>query len=260
MAKLVEAPSNAVFIAAISFLAIYALLVGLMPAELIVEAQDFRSTTYDIFYESSEIELLANRFTQNITYGGGYYSDYWGTDEDFGHSFFYVTALATGDADWVMLNNHYYPFWFIVEIPTGVHHMDWVSKQSGETFTPSITNLDFESVTEVTETDSGNITHAGFLVRCPHVTMHATIYFNSTAYANSTTAWQNDGLHCEFAINWDELGTGLNGWNLISSILWFQAPNVHPYVNFLIAFPLWVDIALIIFKTIMVIISVLPFT
>lgn len=258
---MVEAPSNRVFIVAVSFLAIYGALVAFMPYELVSGAPNFRSTTYDEFYESSEIETLANTFTQNITYSGGNYNDAWGTDEDFGHSFFFITHDTSEiNATWRMFNYHYYPLVLVVEWRTGSHAMDWVAKETGETYDSRITNLHFNEVSEESDAGAFNLTMARFLVKCDHVTMHATVYFNSTAYANSTQAWQNDALFVEFAIEWDELGTGLNGWNLLSSVLWFQAPDVHPAINFFLAFPLWVDIALITFKVIMVVISVLPFT
>lgn len=258
---MVEAPDNRVMVVAISFLAIFATLTSFMPVQFTYGEHQFRETHYDNFYDSSEIEALATTYVINVTYSGGYYSENWGQDEGFGYSFQFIDyEPIILNASWAMINYHYEPFWFIIEWQTNSHRQTWTSKLTGQSFPDHITNLDFDAVSELSQSGSYNITMARFIVDCEHLNMHSTIFYNSTAYDNSTQAWENDDIHVEFAIEWDELGTGLNGWNLLSAVLWFQAPDVHPFINFFIAFPIWVDIALIIFKVVMVIISVLPFT
>lgn len=258
---MVEAPSNRVFVVAISFLAIFATLTSFMPVQFTYGEHNFKTTHYDDFYSSNEIEALATTYVINVTYGGGYYYENWGQDEGFGYSFQFVDYTPVIlNATWAMFNSHYEPFWFIIEWHTDVHRMDWTSKLTGESFGEVVTNYEFESVAETSDAGGYNLTMGRFILDCPHLNMHSTVFYNSTAYSNSTEAWENDDIHVEFAIEWDELGTGLNGWNLLSAVLWFQAPDVHPAINFFIAFPMWVDIALIIFKVVMVIISVLPFT
>jgi hypothetical protein len=185
--------------------------------------------------------------------GGGYFQEDWGIDEGFGHNFLLKANVVSDEVK--IENQHYYLFTIF---PHGHHAMDWIAKETGENYGGQIVQSEFD---EVSETDEDtNITFAGFTVACSHVSMHAVLAYNSSDYDNATQAFENDELSCEFAIEWDELGTGLNAWNIITAILFFQAPDIHPYLNIFLAAPLWAAIGYLAYCFAMVAIKSLPFT
>ena len=95
-----------------------------------------------------------------------------------------------------------------------------------------------------------------YKVSCEHFYMNAFITYNTTAYANITSAWDDDGAYILFAIDFDQAGTTWSGWSLISNFLLFQAPDIDPTLNFFIALPIWVAIASLI---IIILATILPF-
>ncbi len=104
-----------------------------------------------------------------------------------------------------------------------------------------------------------NITE--FLVDCQHVELRAWIAYNRTTYDNCSHAWDNDALTVLWGIEWDEIGTGLNAWNLVTALLFFQLPPGVPHpLNFIIALPIWIIEAVLIAQLVLAFISVLPFT
>jgi hypothetical protein len=74
--------------------------------------------------------------------------------------------------------------------------------------------------------------------------------YNTTSYDNCTQAYENDALGIWLGINFDQVNTQYNAWNLISMILFFQMPDVHPLINVIIAIPIWVTIAYLVFTLI----------
>ncbi|MDH5635297.1 MAG: hypothetical protein OEY47_01340 [Candidatus Bathyarchaeota archaeon] len=88
------------------------------------------------------------------------------------------------------------------------------------------------------------------------VTFHVYFGFNQTAYSKPSDALAQNDLECLFCINFDEVNTSFNAWNLIGSILFFQMPNVHVAINMLIAIPIWLLIAYLVY---VLILKAIPF-
>jgi hypothetical protein len=80
--------------------------------------------------------------------------------------------------------------------------------------------------------------------------------YNKTAYASAWHAFMNNDLHVLIAIGFDQENTRMNAWNLIGSLLFFQIPEVHPAINAIIAIPIWVMIAWLIY---ILILKAIPF-
>lgn len=251
---MVDTPPAKNFIVVIAFLAIWGTLTGFMPIQLIEGEYEYHAPVNpEDYWGLSDIEVISTSYTINMSDGDNYYNEAWGISEGFGHNFLIQSGII--DDEVYVNNQHYYIFTIF---PHGHHSMDWTAKISGENYGSTITQSEFDEVSE-TDEDS-NITYASFTVACEHVSMHAVLAFNYTDYDNATQAFENDELSCEFAIEWDELGTGLNAWNMITSILFFQAPDVNVYVNAFLAIPLWAAIAYLSYGFIMVAIDILPFT
>lgn len=80
--------------------------------------------------------------------------------------------------------------------------------------------------------------------------------FNETKYSKPSEAIHHHELSLLLAINFDKVNTTFNAWNLIGAILFFQMPDVHPAINAIIAIPLWVLIAWLIY---ILILKAIPF-
>jgi hypothetical protein len=254
---MVDAPPARNFIVVVTFLGFYALLLGLMPPVLLGEGNEFtgKQAVYSEEYWSiSDLQELATFHNITPSNGGAYYSEAWGIDEDFGHHFLFKSNVV--DDEIKIANEHYYVFFVGVDIPYGHHEMSWTAKANGQEFDNFLNQTEFDLVAE---TSDDNITAAAFDVECDHVKMHAVVGFNYTLYANATDAYENDALSIEFGIDWDELGTGLNAWNMLSRILFFQAPDIDPLINAVIAVPLWAAIGYLSYAIVLVAIDILPF-
>lgn len=254
--KMVDVPPAKNFIVVVSFLGIYAALLVLMPAGLASADWEGREATYaSDYWELPDVEVLATFHNITADNGGAYYSEDWGIDEGFGHNFLFKINIV--DDEVKAENQHYYIF---IIFPYGHHNMDWIAKANGVNYGGTFYESDFNEVATINDEGDFNVTSAAYTLKCDHVSMHAVVAFNSTAYANCSEAFDNDELTFEFGIEWDELGTGMNAWNLISQILFFQAPDINPLLNAIIAVPLWAAIGYLAYALVMVAISVLPFT
>lgn len=251
---MVDTPPAKNFIVVIAFLVIWAALTGFLPIQLVEGDQEYRNPVNpETYWGLDDLEVISTSYTINMSDGGGYFQEDWGIDEGFGHNFLLKANVVSGELK--IENQHYYLFTIF---PHGHHSMDWTAKSTGENYGGFLIQSEFDEVSETDE--EANITFGSFTVACEHVSLHAVLAYNASDYDNATDAFENDELSLEFAIEWDELGTGLNAWNMITSILFFQAPNVNVYVNVFLAAPLWSAIAYLAYCFIMVAISVLPFT
>lgn len=249
------------FIFVTVFMSIFALLLSLgisdMPLAFSGADELVYSDNFPDYFDVAEVEDLAEYHNITADNGGDYYSEDWGIDEGFGHNFLF--KINNVDTDLKIVNEHYFPWVF--NIPTGNHEMNWISYETAEDFGGDLRDSEFQTVSEVTgDSETGYLEQAKFRVVCDHLRMLATVSYNATQYANLTMAFESDAATVIFAISWDELGTGLSAYSLISEIMLFSRPDVHPALNALIAVPLWAMIAFIIVVIILAVIEALPFT
>lgn len=244
------------FLFAVVFFAIFALLISLgvqATPELFTGTAELNYYSMPEYFDAATVESLANYYNITANNGGAYYSEDWGIDEGFGHNF--LMEISTVGGEFKTTNTHYFTWWVF---PVGHHYFDWSVLETGEDFGESLTDTEFESV-DTWDPDTF-ISSAKFKLTCEDLYMYATVAYNGTAYANATTAFANDALSIVYAINWDELGTGINAYNLIAQIMTFDRPEIHPALNSLIAIPLWALIGFIIVVIILAIVEALPFT
>lgn len=253
---MVDVPPSQNFIVVVTFLGIFATLLVAMPSGLLETEFTGKQGIYaEEYWGLSDLEQLATFHNITADNGGSYYYESWGIDEGFGHNFDYIITDYGGDVGEAMVNKHFF-IWVIFAVEH--HNMEWTEKTNGTSYGEVLTLVEFEEAA-VFDSDT-DITSASYTLTCDHVTLHSVVAYNGTAYSNSSIAWAADALTVEFAIDWDELGTGLNAWNLLAQILFFQAPDIHPVLNAFIAIPLWAAIGYLAYALIMVAISVLPFT
>lgn len=251
---MVDVPSAKTWLVVVTFLGIYSLLAsGFIASGLTTESMEFREPIYeDEYWGLDNIEQIATTANFTMGSGGGFVSYDWGIDEGFGHNMLLQANIVSGEIK--IQNEHYYLF---LIFPYGHHSFEWISKTTGVNYGEFLNETEFNLVSE---TSLENITSASFTLDCGHVVIHSVVGFNYTTYANASMAFLSDELIVEFGIEWDELGTGLNAWNILTSILFFQAPDIHWLFNAILAVPLWACIAWLAYALITVALSVLPFT
>lgn len=102
---------------------------------------------------------------------------------------------------------------------------------------------------------SGNLT--SMIMKDSKFIYHVSISYNSTRFANFEEAWNNENgevlLFIGITVNdsesvWTE---STNVFNLISQILFFQNPYIHPAINAFIALPIWISVAYLVIRLIL---------
>lgn len=243
-----EAPpaKNILFI--VVLLSTFALLVSTMPSEFVEGSNpQYRKADVPSYFEAIDVEQFANTYV--ITPDSDYYIENWGKTQ-FGHDMQFHANRPPTFSDYYLYNEHCFPFLFFYR--WGAHKMEWIVH---DTITTRGTTLYSDEI----ESDMENGT-ARYVVKCNHFQMNCWVGYNTSLYNSVEDAWDNNGLSLMFAIEWDEKGTGINAWNLIGLLLFFQLPNIHWTLNALIAIPLWLMIAYLIFAFVMAVIKSLPLT
>lgn len=81
-----------------------------------------------------------------------------------------------------------------------------------------------------------------------HVSLTGAFTWNTGTYAKPSDAYAVDALHLGFETSFDDTGSSINAWNLLTSILFFQyIPSVPIYMSAMIAVPIWVCIGYLVF-------------
>lgn len=253
-----EYPPLSHFLVILVLLSTFTLLVLTIPYDFYVLAKEYRQQDIPEYFEALDLSMYANTYVINITDDD--YEEHWGPDETGHHMKFSAWTDIPGywgfGSGHVMINEHYYKFWIW---NTGYHRQEWITKNGisrGLSLQDEDIDLDFNKDTDIAE----------YSVKCKHFEMNAWIHYDSETFSCSKDAWDNydsepfNGISILFAIDFDEMGTGMNAWNMIGMILFFQMPQVHLILNLLIAIPLWVCIAWLTFAFIIAVIKSLPFT
>jgi hypothetical protein len=223
----------------VTFLSITVLLVSMIPGEFVVGSTDNRQVAVPEDYSSSEVMAIASSY--NFTIGPH-------VDEDFslgGHDFrLYDNAMGSIPGDGITMY-HGWTEWWILHTHDFVRWYDQqnIARDNGPGFMAWPYLLSFQTIDDI----GVNTT---WTVQCEHVTVKAMFGYNTTAYDNCTHAYENDALGIWLGINFDQVNTQYNAWNLIQLILFFQMPDVHPMINMIIAIPIWITIAYLVFTLI----------
>jgi len=233
-------------IVVITFLSLTVLLIGMMPGEFVYSTQN-RQVTVPADYDSTEVMALAE--SQNFTLGLH-------CDTDFtlgGHDFtFWDNAFGPVPGDGIQFEHMWTEYWVIHYR----HPMDWYDHQNIRRDSGEYSSIPMSKQMKFSTIDTIGVNET-WKVQCEHVTVMVMFGFNTTLYSNCTQAYQNSALGMWVGINFDEVNTTFNAWNLISMILFFQMPDVHPLINGIIAIPIWITIAYLVFTLIT---KLIPFT
>ena len=227
----------------ISFLGILVLLLALIPFQFYVSGEHREVNVPDVF-EAIDIYYYAETksFYMNET-GGKEFGNEYIVEIDLGNwdiDFHYALANASR-LSCSLLHKRYE--WIIIP---AFHHLTWYNTQGmkrGQDFPyESGTHLYVE---DIEEDGSGGEAH--YNAKCSHTQYKVIFAYNSTLYSSFEEAWDYHGLAVFFGVEFDQVNTSYNAWNIVSMLLFFQLPTIHPLINAIIAIPLWICIAYITF-------------
>lgn len=242
-----EAPPLKPLLVIVTLLGVFAVLIGTIPSGFLVSTEDRRNPNVPENFDALELQQYVNTYNFTNTYPTCFFK------KDFGgHSLYWASDFRYGDF-WCSLTHYDWEF-PILGVLIGAHQLDWYGH---------VTFLDYgDSIhgEEITENWNSETKLSHFTVSCKHFSMYVWFTYNTNAYSSVLEAYQDDGLLVLWAIEWDEMGTGLNAWNLIAMLLFWQLPDVHIALNIILSLPFWVAIGWACFAFIMAVIKSLPFT
>lgn len=77
--------------------------------------------------------------------------------------------------------------------------------------------------------------------------MYAILSYDTGSYASWELAMDDSALGLWFGVQFDQTNTAFNAWDIIGMILFFSMPDVDPFLNAIIAVPMWLGMAYIAF-------------
>lgn len=221
----------------ITFLGTLFLLLAWIPPEL-YEAGEYRTVEAPDIFESIDVFRYAETKTIRMNETGGVYlGNIYFIDGTLGErdiDFFYRIANETPLECWV---DHEWVEWII--IPMG-EHLTWVNRQGIERGT----ELSVDSMELDREADNASVRYR-LVSKKFNFQYFGSFAFNSTLWGNFTDAWNHHGLWFFMAVDFDQVNTSYNAFQLIGMLLFFQLPEINFYINALIAIPIWIAIAYI---------------
>jgi len=244
-----ETPPLRTFLFLITFLAVFGLLIATIPSGFLVVTDEYEAHDIPEDFRVKDLESYASTLiiTMNETGGKeimGYY--YRMTFEIGGHKCFFDYTMAN-KSNLQVVFIHRFTGWFWIE--TG-HNMNWKNRAG----------LERGNVLTVEELESDYADYLPYDVICSHFYLDGSFNYDEENYTSVEDAWNHHGLSFFIGIEFDQLKTGLNAWDLIGMILFFELPNVHPVLNYIIKIPIWVAITWLAFAFVIAIIKSLPLT
>ena len=239
-----EYPPASHFIVIIVFLGTFTLLVMTMPSGLFAMQEEY--TLYDVPDTFKAIDLHKYGDVDYYTFPGTgttHHEEIGGHDIRISHSTIF---------DYIRIR-HVYMMWGIFYY--GEHSMTWWTDDS-----PSISRETTLSYEEMDADYDASLNMSAYIVKCKHFPLDTYLAWDNTTFNTPSEALVGGDLDIFWGINLDDMGTGLNAWDMASQILFWQMPQVNTSLNILISLPLWACISWLIFAFIYAIIKSLPFT
>jgi len=248
------ATESRILVTIVTFLAAFFILVMTIPSSLVASPQQGRVVDVPEYFEGIDIQSYADIYAINLTATdcveyddfdfGGWKMHY----EDWGFSPYpYVISIYTYSKWWIFEWDYQYFHWHDRE---GINRSQMFSFGAwGEK-----RGVSYEALDNAYE-DFGE---DGLRWTLKNVYTQMVVYvgFNQSAYDSPSEALNAGDCSLLLCMNFDQMNTSFNAWNLIGALLFFQLPNVHPAINALIAIPIWVMIAYLIY---VLILKAIPF-
>jgi hypothetical protein len=243
---------NISLVTIVTFLGVFFILVASMPSGLIMSnaMQQGRIVSVPTYFESIEIQSFAGTYLVNATEWGN--PQVWtftlgGWNMGFEVWNYYHVIRAYTYSSWWIFKWDYKDFEW--------HDCQGVTQSSVHSgLLLWGTFLDWEKLDDAYAEDSKS--GLRWTIKNDVTQLFVFLGFNQTKYAKPSDAILSNDMYFLFCINFDKVNTSFNAWNIIGAILFFQMPNVHPAINMIIAIPIWILIAWLIY---ILILKAIPF-
>ena len=248
---------NITLVTVVTFLSIFFILVASMPSGLTATPQQGKTVSVPSYFEAVDIQNFAQKYAVNLTdplsesydfVFGGWNMKIW--DDAQEKAIWVYTYAAWSVFRWDFDYFHWYDFQGIERSVTG-----WQTAALTQVTYITYNALDDAYIRWVSQ---NNVTRDAckWTLKNDHTEMVAYVGFNSSRYSKPSEALFGGELSILFCMNFDKVNTTFNAWNLVGAILFFQTPNVHPVINAIIAIPIWIMIAWLIY---ILILKAIPF-
>ena len=249
MFKLSGSRELGAFIFCVTFLGSMVLLIAWIPAQLYT-ADNGRIVEHPEMFESIDVWSFSETFSYQMNETGGYSVGEWYYFEDdamnIGNRDFRFNYKCANETPLELYIRHKWVWFIFPQFET----MEWMNNKG-------VSRGDYLSVEEMENDSPDNVT---VQYRCispkKGFQYFASFSYNSTLHGNFTHAWNYHGLYFFWAVNFDQVGTSYNAFQLIGMLLFFQLPDINVYVNALLAIPIWSCVACLVT---LFILKVIPF-
>lgn len=225
-------------VVAVSFLGIFALFINLVPAEFFTASQSNKLVgipedlvqAYDIysFAETQYTYLNSSHPVWWINTDYRYWSiDIGGWDIDF---YFKNPNVSAPSYCWLV---HIWTEWYIWPSDHYLTLYDMNAISLGETL--SIDEFEGEAP-------------FSFRAKCDHTTYYMSLSYNTTLYSSFEDAWNHEGVAAFAGVNFDDVNTSYNAFDLIAGLLFFAWPAETPIIiRAFLSIPIWACVSYLIF-------------
>lgn len=218
-----------------TFIGIFAFIIVLMPQPLLPSSErDVASVSYPDGWESHDLLYIAESYNTTVTNS---------TDIqfEFGGRSMRLTGSYSANGHSVIL----YEYWFEWLVMYRLEPCDWLDS-TGYYYDANFQNallmesLDNSSYTQDERFIGRWTEHSQFKV-------YIIFSFDTGTYSGWEDAMSKGGLSIWLGIQFDQVNTSYNAWDIVGMILFFRMPDIDPILNAILAVPFWVAVAYVSF-------------
>lgn len=244
---------NLTLVTVVSFLSAFFILCVFIPSGFLVEPIEGRTVTVPTYFEGIDIQNYAFTKVINLTQSGGLETfefkfggwnmklEDWGS----GDNFIWIRTQAEW---WIFQWDFKYFRWSNCRGIEKSKNIGYVGEWHDHIA------ISYSALDDAFK-EFGN-EGLRWQLRNDDTQMIVYVGYNQTKYNTPSQALIGGELSLLLCMDFDKANTTYNAWNLIGAILFFQAPQIHPVINMLIAIPVWVMIAWLIY---ILILKAIPF-
>jgi len=231
------------FVYIIAALGIFIILITTMPSQFYSISPDYEGHYYPEFFTQADIEHFRHIASVNVTRNSFPYTDHETinfNDETPAADFKFLVYFMGGPYNKLQIRHVHYEFLIFM----GAHPLNWLVYQdeAGR----------YISKTEALEYWDSNTYSAGLHpVFCDHITIKVWLTDPNSTRNSLSDAWDEGELQVTIGFGFSDYETTVGSWALVGQLLMFQAPDVHPALNAIIALPLWGLIAYLAYRLIL---------
>jgi len=238
----------------VTFLGIFIVIVGMIYSEspeLMAAQPQYRDVDIPEELEAFEVPVYSYQ-SFNITWeaGGWFDVDFDFDDHEPPYVYRFTAYNTTNDFGEE-------PLVFFIEwdsYPWSGHGLDfWFNNTNYDT------NLAFATMDTI-YSETGELIFAVKTEDTTELSFLCSFRWNETTYSTPSEALHNNGMMVYVGRTWEQEMSALNAWSIITMVLFFQLPDIHPALSLIIGLPIWVSISYIIFILITKIVEMMPFT